>query len=158
MLERYIPTLPTIVGEGLCINLYPCMFKFCESSCLSLTSLKQITLGKNGRVSNNSFSSWWCLFREVILRCIKIKELLEQKLRGNTLQSSKRQGAKFEYITSVVLSSNLSALLLLSKMLVNRVRLFKARQHLKLLSKKWFKIKISCKRQRLLKQVQLVPS
>ena len=43
MLERYIPTLPTIVGEGLCINLYPSMFKFCESSCLSLTSLKQIT-------------------------------------------------------------------------------------------------------------------
>ena len=64
----------------------------------------------------------WCLFSEVILRCIRIKELLEQKLRGNTLQSSKRQGAKFEYITSVVLSSNLSALLLLSKLLVNRVR------------------------------------
>ena len=61
------------------------------------------------------------------MRCIRIVELLEQKLRSNTLQSSKRQGAKFEYITSVVLLSNLSALLLLSKLLVNRVRLFEGK-------------------------------
>ena len=43
------------------------------------------------------------------------------------MQSSKQQWAKFEYITSVLLSSNLSALLLLSKLLVNRVRLIEGK-------------------------------
>ena len=143
----------------MCINLYPCMFKFCESSFLSLTSLKHITLGENGRVSNNSFRSSWCLFSEVILRCIRIVELLEQKLRDNTLESSKRQGAKFEYITSVVLSSNLSALLLLSKLLVNRVRLFEGKAAFETAVKEMVQNqKKSCKRQRLQKQVQLVHS
>ena len=61
------------------------------------------------------------------MRCIRIKELLEQKLRDNILQLSKRQGAKFEYITSVVLSSNLLALLLHSKLLINRVRLIEGK-------------------------------
>ena len=103
------------------------MFKFCGSLFLSLTSLEQITIGQNGRVGNNSFRSSRCLFSEVILRCIRIKELLEQKLRGNTLQSSKRQGAKFEYITSVVLSSNLSSLLLILELLAYQVRLIEGK-------------------------------
>ena len=154
MLEIYIPTPPTIVGKGLCINLYPCMFKFCESSVLRVTSLKEITLGENRRVSNYLFRSLWWLFSEVILRCIRIK----QKLKGNTLQSSKRQGAKFEYITSVVLSSNLSALLLLLKLLVNRVRLIEGKAAFETAFKEMVQNQKSCKRQRLLKQVQLVHS
>ena len=43
------------------------------------------------------------------------------------MQSSKREAAKFEYITSAVLSGNLSALLLPSKLLVNRVRLIEGK-------------------------------
>ena len=61
---------------------------------------------------------------------MRIQEFLERKLRRNTLQSSKQEGAKLKYITSLVLSSNRSAisiLLLLSKLLVKRVRLIEGK-------------------------------
>ena len=72
------------------------------------------------------------------------------------MQSRERQGAKVEYITSVVLSSNLSALLLLSKLLVNQVRLIEGKAVFETAVKEMVQNQKNCKRQRLLKQEQLV--